>query len=234
MSSNENIAYSLLKRAHSPEAAEKIFSEKVQLRPLLLKASEQSATTPNARTYRRQVRLAKEARRKKTVKPKPLSAKEKKALGIHETTKEDQKYSIFEPLHELWVGHMQEILGANAESFKAVNLGSAAILCSADYHGAHLEVVRSRCPSRIGLRGIVIRDTKYTFEIITTSNALKVVPKEHTVFRFEVPVPAQKAIQAVQSRMAKTMTFEIHGDQFQHRAVDRANKKQKPRWLPDI
>jgi ribonuclease P protein subunit POP4 len=47
------------------------------------------------------------------------------------------------------------------------------LLTSADYHGALVEVVRSRCVSRVGVRGIVVRDTKSTFEIVTPKNQLK-------------------------------------------------------------
>jgi ribonuclease P protein subunit POP4 len=32
----------------------------------------------------------------------------------------------------------------------------------------------------------------------------------------------------------KDLVFELHGDQFQHRAADRANKKFKPHFFPDL
>lgn len=51
--------------------------------------------------------------------------------------------------------------------------GAGPMLVSADYHGALVEVVRSRCVSRVGIRGIVVKDTKFTFEIITMKNELK-------------------------------------------------------------
>lgn len=46
-------------------------------------------------------------------------------------------------------------------------------LASADYHGAELTVVRSRCAGMVGLEGIVVKDTKFTFQIITRKNELK-------------------------------------------------------------
>lgn len=46
-------------------------------------------------------------------------------------------------------------------------------LASADYHGAKIMVVRSRCTSLVGLAGIVVRDTKFTFQIITQKDELK-------------------------------------------------------------
>lgn len=46
-------------------------------------------------------------------------------------------------------------------------------IASADFHGAKLCVVRSKCVSLVGLKGIVVRDTKFTFQIITERNELK-------------------------------------------------------------
>lgn len=46
-------------------------------------------------------------------------------------------------------------------------------LATADYHGAEVMVVRSRCNSLVGLAGIVVRDTKFTFQVITKRDELK-------------------------------------------------------------
>lgn len=46
-------------------------------------------------------------------------------------------------------------------------------LASADFHGAEVEVVRSRCVGRVGVRGIVVRDTKFTFEVVTRRDVVK-------------------------------------------------------------
>ncbi|KAI9745644.1 MAG: hypothetical protein M1818_001178 [Claussenomyces sp. TS43310] len=228
---SDHIGHSLLARAHSPSSTTRIFTEKVKVRPLHLKPTDPSSSAPNARSYRRAQRLNKIAARKTKLKPKPLSAREKRATGIHEIPREERRYDIYEPLHQLWLGYIHEILGISEGKLKAANTGSAATLASADFHGADLEVVRSRCVSRVGVRGIVVKDTKFTFDIITKSNELKTLPKEHTVFRFEVPWRAGEGDQNGQER---PLAFELHGEQFQHRAVDRANKKFKPHFLPDL
>jgi len=141
-------------------------------------------------------------------------------------------------LNRLWIGYIQEVLGDNCTP---VESGAVAKLVSADFHGAELEVVRSRCVSRVGVRGIVVRDSKFVFQVITRRNELKIVPKEHTVFRFEVPPPGslEAAVDSGTSKEEgvsgkKNLVFELHGDQFQHRAVDRANKKFKTHFLPDL
>lgn len=146
---------------------------------------------------------------------------------------------------------MREVLGLK-DSERGVYVTphtSGQMLASADMHGALLTVVRSRCVSRVGLEGIVVRDTRFTFEIITKKNVVKgksynrapgkswgdtncphvAIPKEHTVFRFEIPPPVKEGDEA-----AKSLVFEIFGEQFQTRAPDRANKKFRMHYQPDI
>jgi ribonuclease P protein subunit POP4 len=229
-SSNTHIATHLLSLAHPPTTAARIFTEKVKLRPLHLKPGENP--TPDARAYRRALRLQAASKLKKKRKPQPLTAAEKRATGLHAIPKQQQKYAIFEPLHRLWIGYMHEILGPGRPITGTV----AAKLASADYHGALIEVSRSRCASRVGVKGIVVKDNKFTFEVITDANEMKVLPKEHTMFKFEVPEPLteEKMDEGHEKEMRKSLGFEIHGDQFQHRAVDRANKKFKQHFLPDL
>jgi ribonuclease P protein subunit POP4 len=218
---DKDVAIALLSRAHSPDSTTRIFIEKVKTRPLLLKPSEPS----NGQQHRRIERQRKLASRRKKQKPKPLSSREKRALCLYEIPPEQQKYSIYEPLHRMWLGYMQEVLGENCTP---VTGAAAAKLCSADFHGAKLEVVRSRCVSRVGVQGIVVKDSKFAFEIITSGNSLKLVPKEHTIFKFVVPRPGNEGEEK------KDLVFELHGDQFIYRAADRANRKFKGHFLPDL
>lgn len=46
-------------------------------------------------------------------------------------------------------------------------------LLRADYHGAYITVTRSKCPSLIGISGIVIQETRNVFKIITRNDRLK-------------------------------------------------------------
>jgi ribonuclease P protein subunit POP4 len=226
---NQHIAEELSQRAHPPDAASTIFQERVKLRPLLLRPSSPDPTR-DARSKRQYERHQKAKAQRKSKKPKPLSAKQKRALCIYDVPKEQQKYAIYEPLHRMWCEYMQEILGLGNEDGSDGKsyvdaVGAGPILASADYHGALVEVVRSRCMSRVGLKGIVVKDTKFTFDIITKQDSLKTVPKEHTVFRFEVPFGETK--QPEKHAAKKPLVFDIYGSQFEHRAPDRANKKFK-------
>lgn len=153
-------------------------------------------------------------------------------------------------------------------------------LASADFHGAEVEVVRSRCVGRVGVRGIVVRDTKFTFEVVTRRDVVKgefgsffgcslagrnrwvwwvggskvlvraglmgevmcvVIPKEHTIFRFEIPQPPGKGPVVDGAGTAegeagglRNLVFELHGSQFENRAPERATKKFKQRNMSDL
>lgn len=52
-------------------------------------------------------------------------------------------------------------------------LSHGSKLVSADFHGAEIEVVRSRCGGRVGVKGIVVKDTKFTFVIVTENDVVK-------------------------------------------------------------
>jgi ribonuclease P protein subunit POP4 len=220
-----NIFETLLQRAHSPDTASTIIREKVKQRPLLLRPTSPDPTL-NARSKRQYERYQKAKAQRKSNKPKPLSAKQKRALCLYEIPKEQQRYVIYEPLHRMWCEYMREVLDLKDGKKTFVEpLSAGPVLVSADYHGALMEVIRSRCVSRVGLKGIVVKDTKFTFEICTKGDVVKTVPKEHTVFRLEVPF---------EDVAQKPLVFEIHGSQFHSRAPDRANKKFRLHLHPDL
>lgn len=169
-----HIAQTLLQRAFSPSTAETHYNERAVKRPLHIRAT---SPTPSARAVRRQaLNERKEAARKRSKnKPRPLSAAKKRALCLNEIPKEQQKYAIYEGLHGLWIGYIREVLGLN-DSGRNVYVTPGAcgqMLATADMHGTLVTVVRARCVSRVGLEGIVVRDTRHTFEIITKKNVVK-------------------------------------------------------------
>ena len=167
-----HIAQELLSRALSPETTDRIFKEKVLKKPLLLRPVDSAAA--DAREARQKARVQrKNARQKALPKPKPLSAREKRALSIYKLPKEARKYAIYEPLHKMWIGYIHEVLGGVASL--PITAMTAAKLCSADFHGAEVEVVKSRCVGRVGLKGIVVKDTKFAFEVITRKDEIKSV-----------------------------------------------------------
>jgi ribonuclease P protein subunit POP4 len=233
------VTQALLARGHSPDSANRLFVEKIQHRALHLRPS--SPPPSNARDARRRARQKQIEQRKKPLKPRPLSARQRKKLGLYQVPKEGQKYAVFEPLHNLWLGYIREILGNEVYTG---GQGAAAKLASADFHGAGVEVVRSGCVGRVGIKGIVIKDSRFVFEIITPKNQIKTVPKEGTIFRIEVPAKdkEEKAATGPSEEQPKEggdagsgkFVFELHGDQFSYRPADRATKKFKTHFLKKL
>ncbi|KAJ9149512.1 Ribonuclease P protein subunit [Coniochaeta hoffmannii] len=237
----QSITQSLLSRAHSPDSAARLFADKIQHRTLHLRPS--SPPPSNAREARRRARLKRDSERKKALKPKPLSARQRRKLGLYEVPKSGQKYAIYEPLHKLWVGYIREILGNEVYTG---GQGAAAKLASADFHGAAVEVVRSGCVSRVGIKGIVVRDSRFVFEVVTEKDVVKTVPKEGTIFRVEVPAGdgeddvggKEKDGPGGKEKKGKAgsgkFIFELHGEQFRYRPADRATKKFKTHFLKKL
>jgi ribonuclease P protein subunit POP4 len=240
-SKQQSVTQALLARAHSPDSANRLFADKIQHRTFHLRPS--SPPPSNARDARRRARQKQAEQRKKALKPKPLSARQRRKLGLYEVPKEGQKYAIYEPLHRLWLGYIREILG---NEINTGGQGAAAKLASADFHGAEVEVVRSGCVSRVGIKGIVIKDSRFVFEVITKKNHIKTVPKEGTIFRLEVPAKdaeendgagqdgRQEQEHSPASAVAGKFVFELHGEQFRFRPADRATKKFKTHFSKDL
>ena len=221
-----DVTQALLAKAHSPDAAKRIYDDKIQHRPLYLRPSSPTPTALNARAARRKART--DAKAKQRSKPKPLSSRERRKLGLYEIPRAGQKYEIYEPLNKLWQGYVNEVLGKEVYTGGP---GAAAKLASAEYHGAEVEVVRSRCPDRVGIKGIVVRDRKFVLEVITRKRGLKIIPKEGTTFRVEVQ-PQNDTAKTTDG--GNTFQFEVLGDQMMLRSADRANRKFKVHFLPDL
>jgi ribonuclease P protein subunit POP4 len=177
-SKKSNISLDILSKAHNADFATTYYRDKVIQRPFYLKPTPKDDNDPDAREIRQKARTAAKLKKQKSPgKPKPLSAKQKRVLQIYTIPKDQQKYEIYIPLHQLWCGYMREVLGLDKPDSPYGRFvearTSGPLLTSADYHGALLEVARSKCVSRVGVTGIVVRDTRETFEVITVKNGLK-------------------------------------------------------------
>jgi ribonuclease P protein subunit POP4 len=172
-----HIAQELLSRAHSPDTAEQLFTERIKQKPLFLRPT--SPTPADNRSRRRLQRIRKKEYFYRKQKPQPLSARQKRVSGIYDIAKEECKYEIFKGLHDMWVQYMHEVLGideqqnTNKPMPHITPYSHGSKLVTADYHGAEVEVVRSRCAGRVGSKGIVVRDNKFTFVIVTEKDVVK-------------------------------------------------------------
>ncbi|KAK1759241.1 putative rRNA and tRNA processing protein [Echria macrotheca] len=217
---DEPVGKSLLSKAFGQDETNRIYTEKVQQRQLFLRAS--SPSPGDERRARWRTRAKKKDLLRHVLKPKPFSAAERKKLGLYDVPRGQRKYAVFERLNNLWEQYMHELLG---DEIYVGGEAAAAKLCGADFHGASVEVVRSACVSRVGISGIVIKDSKYAFEVITIGNQVKLVPKEKTVFQFDISPEAQPDSDDPDKSDPIPMIVELHGEQFQYRPADRATKK---------
>lgn len=95
-----------------------------------------------------------------------LTSKERKKLFDIKGSKQFQ-FETFVQMNQLWNGYIETIISdikSPADELKLVR---------ADYHGALFVVSAARNPALIGLKGIVVQETKNTFRILTSDNIIK-------------------------------------------------------------
>jgi ribonuclease P protein subunit POP4 len=74
-----------------------------------------------------------------------------------------------------------------------------------------LLVIRSSCPSVIGISGILVQETTSTFRLVTHSNQLKTILKHQHIFTLSHHL----------------CLFELYGSHFCSRIAERSSKKFK-------
>lgn len=226
--SSKAATLSLLNQAFpGPSAAQQIFSQKLEHRPLSILP----ADAPDARESRRQGRLSRLRRKRK---PKPLSAKEKRALRIFDIPKMDIRflsnclnthecsYTSFMVLNGLWNKYISEIISHSL--YEPTTAGSGPTLLKADYHGSLMTIENCRCQSRIGISGICVKETKNVFEIVTMEDKLLKIPKEKSLFRVYAKLDDVDGY-------TKEIEWRLWGDQFLLRSGERAGRKFSGRTI---
>ncbi|KAK9460629.1 uncharacterized protein V1516DRAFT_677258 [Lipomyces oligophaga] len=166
--------------------------------------------------------------------PKPFSSATKKRLRLHTINSDPTTYDVYTPLHDLWKSYINELIGSSAGTPISIHQlqEAASKLASADYHGAKILVQRSRCVSRVGLSGIVIRETKSSFVIVTEQNQIKTIPKEATIF--QVGTTLEPGSSDGKSYQNQEFSFLLHGSQLQYRPADRGARKFKSKPVLDL
>lgn len=141
-----------------------------------------------------------------------LSVKQRKLLALPLIEPENCKYGLYLPLNQLWTKYISHVLDGH------VGQNIADRLLKADYHGAIFTVVRAKCPSFVGARGIVLQETENIFRVITKQNTLKAIPKANTVFAFE----------------HGPHLAHVYGNHIRFKASERAARKFKPQSTIDL
>jgi len=156
---------------------------------------------------------------------KELTAKEKRNLGLDRLPKTGLQYTNFTELTSLWHEYMKDLLGTatlkasnwsppsnfDDSSGHLPNLQSK--VSKADLHGAIIKVETAECPTHVGRQGICLMETRHTFQIISTDNKLRMMPKKGSVFSIEVD----------------GFRFSFPGSNVMSRPAERSTKKPKNR-----
>ncbi|XP_065087793.1 ribonuclease P protein subunit p29 [Ochlerotatus camptorhynchus] len=116
---------------------------------------------------------------------KKLSRKEIAQLGIYALPVDTIRYEQIVPLNRLWRGYMGRYLGKERlpDVTEAQYNQLTSDILKADFHGAKISVIRAKNPSLVGIRGIVVLDTKGTFKLVSKDDKMRTIPKMDSVFQ---------------------------------------------------
>jgi ribonuclease P protein subunit POP4 len=149
---------------------------------------------------------------------KRLARKDMKNLGLYSLPRESMKYKDYEELYKLWSGYMEEQFKNDFQQLeKSLSLADphydmmSGMVHKSDFHGAKLKVIQSKCPSLTGLKGIVVKETKETFNILGKDDILRVVPKAPSLFELKW----------------KKVRFTVLGKHIKMKSAERSVKKLK-------
>ncbi|KAK5603627.1 hypothetical protein CRENBAI_003398 [Crenichthys baileyi] len=161
-------------------------------------------------------RPKKDKTKKKSKKAKGLNARQKRMMKVFQIKPDHQRYELFLPLHELWRQYIIDLCGGLKPTSNPQFVQQK--LLKADFHGAIITVVRSKCPSYVGTTGILIQEFKHVFKIITKEDNVKVIPKRYSVFGVEID----------------GFVSHIYGNKFELRASERSVRKFKVKGTMDL
>lgn len=154
-------------------------------------------------------------------KRKYLTRKQRKAVNLLKLPKGEWNYDDLKGLNEMWLQYMRENLEfiKGAPKFYDPEWNTfSAIIYKSELIGAKVKIVRSKVPSLIDMEGILVWETKTTFQIVAPDSKLKTIPKETSLFEFQVD----------------NLKFTLFGKHLMTKPGDRSSKKVKTHMLPDI
>ena len=130
---------------------------------------------------------------------------------IKSLKKEKLNYEDLLSMNQLWQNYIQELMNntTNEENILSKML-------KADFHGAIFTVVNSTNKNNIGISGIVIFESRRTFNILNKKNEIKTILKNGCVFETEINYNGMKIL--------------IYGDNFIYKSAERTKIKFKPKF----
>ncbi|EPY53797.1 RNase P and RNase MRP subunit [Schizosaccharomyces cryophilus OY26] len=185
------------------EEAENVVNEKIAFKPVLL------VPTMSDGKARKQT-ISRQSKKQKT-----LSSKEKRKLQLN-TVPKHLKYDQFEPLHFMWCNYLEEAIGnSTGESLLAK-------MIKAEYHGSYMRVVCCKSPSRNGIEGICIHESKNMLSLVTKNNNVVRIPKIDTI------------MQVIANMSSRHLVVELYAHHLLLRAGDRSNRRFKGKNTIDL
>ncbi|KAI3403114.1 POP4 [Candida oxycetoniae] len=187
------------------------------------------------------------------------------------------KFENFIQMNQLWQSYIQNILSYDGKfQFQISNI--LPKLVNADFNGCFITVLQSRNTNVVGTRGIVVWDSQHSFIVVTPRGedsrewtdgrdvnflspteligGFKVIPKQHTMFGFEIIVPHNNnnnnkeeeeednvlerehgendLVEGNDDDFVESIAFTIIGSRFELRSVDRSSKKFKNHPIQDV
>ena len=124
--------------------------------------------------------------------------------------KEKMDYDTLLSMNQLWQDYITELMN---NSNNEENILSKIL--KADLHGAILTVINSTNKNNIGISGIVIFESKRTFNLLNNKNEVKTILKNGCVFETEIN---------------NGIKIQIYGDNFLYKSAERTKIKFKPKF----
>ena len=125
--------------------------------------------------------------------------------------KEKMDYDTLLSMNQLWQDYITELMN---NSNNEENILSKIL--KADLHGAILTVINSTNKNNIGISGIVLFESRRTFNLLNKKNEIKTILKNGCVFETEMKYNGMKII--------------TYGDNFIYKSAERTKIKFKPKF----
>ena len=129
---------------------------------------------------------------------------------IKNLKKEKMEYTSLLSMNQLWKEYITELMNNSNNDDTILNK-----MLKADLHGAILTVINSTNKNNIGINGIVIFESKRTFNLLNKKNEIKTILKNGSVFEIEI----NNGIKIL-----------IYGDNFIFKSAERTKIKFKPKF----
>ncbi len=115
-------------------------------------------------------------------------------------------YESLLPMNKMWNEYINNLLNGN------LNPDSIALkILKADLHGSYIEVINSNNKNNIGIRGILIFESRRTFNILNKKNQIKTILKPGSLFQIYF----------------NDIQIQILGDNFLYKSAERTKAKYK-------